>query len=77
MNVEYAQHSDVKNLLTQLMNFLYSQDISKNVLSRIYDDYSELYEKTKPLDDQSLKRRKKKLLKPYSHQIYKVHSDIF
>jgi hypothetical protein len=62
LNVEYAQHSDVKNLLSQLMNFLYSQDISKNVLSRIYNDYSELYEKTKPLDDQSPQKTKKEII---------------
>ncbi len=62
LDVEYAKHNDVKNKLTQLMNFLNSQDISKNVLDRIVEDYSELYQRIQPLNDQVASRTKKEII---------------
>ena len=62
LDVEYAQHDDVKNKLTQLMNFLSSQDISKNILERIREDYSDLYQKLEPLNDQTPERTKKDIV---------------
>ncbi|MFD2588769.1 hypothetical protein ACFSQJ_17720 [Croceitalea marina] len=62
LDVEYAQHNDVKNKLTQLMNFLYSQDISKNILERITEDYNNLHQKLEPLNDQTPERTKRDII---------------
>ncbi|CAG2533975.1 hypothetical protein MAR621_03664 [Maribacter dokdonensis] len=62
LDVEYANPDDVKNKLTQLINFLCSQDISKNILDRITEDYLDLYQKLEPLNDQSPERTKKDII---------------
>lgn len=46
--VEYCEFSDVKDKLTQLINFLQHQDISNRILKRIDEDYKELKDKLKP-----------------------------
>ncbi|WP_034916991.1 hypothetical protein [Gillisia sp. CAL575] len=40
--IEYANFNDVKTKLTQLINFLKSQDISNRILQRIEEDFSDL-----------------------------------
>lgn len=62
LDVEYAEHNDVKDKLTQLMNFLYHQDISQNILKRINEDYIDLYNKVEPLDSNSPERLKKEVI---------------
>jgi|SRR5690554_4425218 len=47
-DVEYCEFSDVKDKLTQLINFLQHQDISNRILERIETDYAELKVKLKP-----------------------------
>ncbi|RTE54145.1 hypothetical protein EHW67_09490 [Arenibacter aquaticus] len=54
LDVQYANPDDVKNKLTQLINFLSSQDISKNILDRITEDYLDLYQKLEPLNGKYL-----------------------
>lgn len=46
--IEYADFRDVKNKLTQLINFLFSQDVSKRILKRIEEDFQGLREKLNP-----------------------------
>ena len=62
LDVEYAQHNDVKNRLTQLMNFLISQDISRRILERITEEYSDLYHQLEPLNDQTPERTKRDII---------------
>ena len=47
-DVEYCEFSDVKDKLTQLINFLQHQDISNRILERIENDYAELKVKLNP-----------------------------
>ncbi len=41
-DVEYCEFSNVKDKLTQLINFLMHQDISNQILKRIESDYSDI-----------------------------------
>lgn len=61
-DVEYADHDEVKDKLTQLMNFLYHQDISQSTLKRIHDDYIDLYNKVDLLDSNSPEEIKKEVV---------------
>lgn len=47
-NIEYCEFSDVKDKLTQLINFLQHQDISNRILERIENEYAELKVKLNP-----------------------------
>lgn len=60
--VEYSETNEVKDKLTQLMNFLYTQDISKNILERIRNDHLELYNEVQPLNDNSPEEHKKAII---------------
>jgi len=62
-DVEYCEFSDVKDKLTQLINFLKHQDIANRILERIEDDYPELKAELKTINNNTKGSDNEKILR--------------
>ena len=60
--VEYCEFSDVKDKLTQFINFLKHQVISNRILDRIESDYSEIKEKLPTENNNVLRSEKREII---------------